>query len=410
MLRLLGVEDSHLAALVDGRPMDATESEAFLRMLFAAKRFDSVHLHRWIRKDVTMDDLLKQPEALRGEIVRLKGRILGLSVEKPAADLAARFEIPLYYRCDVRLEPSGVPAVVYSTAVPKAWFPGKELDEPISFVGFFIKTDGKIDGARQGVFVTSRVAWHTATTLGKLGMDMGLFDSITDHSRISATERECFYQLLAATGRAEMKRLDRLTPDDYSVAPLFNSPELQRGRLVALRGVARRITKIVVKDADIVERFGIDQYYEVAVFTDDSQGNPVIFCVGQLPAGMPRGERISEAVRIPAFFLKTWIFETAQLDQRMAATQDETGRKKKLRQVAPLLIGKSLHWYRAPMAEPRGVSGWVTGTLFLLALSGVWFALWRRNVSDRSYARETLARARDGDDRSPLDTSGFETD
>jgi len=409
MLRLLGVEDSHLSALVDGRPVDAEEGEAFLRMMFAAARFDTLHLHRWIRNEVTVDDLASQPSTWRGEIVRLQGRIVGLSVEQPATELATRFEIASFYRCSVRLQPSGVQAVVYSTVIPKAWSVGEDLDEPISFVGFFIKNASETNDDPQPVFVASRMAWHPTTTLGKLKMDVGLFDTITDRSRISAAERECFYQLLAAAGRADMKRFVRLTPDDFPVAPLFNSPELQRGRLVALRGVARRITKIIVDDADIVERFGIDHYYEVAVFSDDSQGNPVIFCLRQLPPGMPTGERISEAVRIPAFFLKTWTFETAQLNQTVTTADDEPRqRKKNLRQVAPLLIGKSLLWYTPPEPEVPGVSGWITGTLFLLALAGVWFGLWRRHVADRTYARGTLARARDLDSDSPLDTSGID--
>jgi len=408
MLRLLGVQDEHLTAFIDGQPADEDETEPLLRMLNAAGRFDTLRLHRGIRNDVTLEDLSAQPSTFRGEIVQLQGRLQKVQVEETPAELATRFELPKYYRCEVLLEPSQLLATVYAITVPHQWAEGAgDLDQPISFVGFFIKTASESEDDPQPVFVTRRLAWHPATTLGKLGMDVGLFDTVSDHSPIKASEREAFYQLLAAAGRAEIGQLDRLTQDDYSVEPLFNAPELQRGRLVGLSGVARRITKVVVDDPDIVERFGIDHYYEVGVFTDDSQGNPVIFCVRELPEGMPTGDRISEAVRIPAFFLKTWTFETAQLNQKAAEQAAEGQPRQRLKQVAPLLIGKSLHWQTAPVAAPPGISGWVAGSLFLLALAGVWFGAWRRHKADRTYAQGTLARAREPEE-STLDTSGFE--
>lgn len=408
MLRLLGVDDQHLTALVDGQPINSDETESLLRMMNAAKRFDTLRLHSGIRANLTVEDLTAQPPTFRGEIVQLQGRIVSVQAETPPAELATRFELPQYFRCQVLLEPSQVPAIVYATTVPKAWAAGEEhLDQPISFIGFFLKNAGQANDDPLPVFVTRRVAWHPDTTLGKLGMDVGLFDTISDHSRIKATEREAFYQLLAAAARAEMSQLDRLTRDDYPAAPLFNAPELQRGRLVGLSGVARRITKIVVEDPDIIERFGIDHYYEVALFTDDSQGNPLIVCVLELPEGMPIGDQISEAVRIPAFFLKTWTFETAQLNQQAAEQAGEGQPRKNLKQLAPLLIGKRLHWYTTPGTAPPGISGWVAGSLFLLALAGVWFGAWRRHKADRTYAQGTLARAREPDDE-VLDTNAIE--
>ncbi len=408
MLRLLGVDDQHLSAFVDGRPLAADENEALLRILFAANRFDSLHLHRGIRNDVSLDDLAAQPGTFRGEVFQLRGRVTRVEVEEPAAADATRFEMPQFYRCTVQLEPSDLQAIVYTTTVPSEWAAGADdLDEPVSFVGFFIKTVGEAVDMPQSVFVTSRLAWHPRTTLGNLGMDVGLFDTVTDRTGIKRAERECFYQMLSAAGRADTSRLDRLTQDDYPAAPLFNSPELQRGRLVGLRGVARRITKIIVEDPDIIERLGIDHYYEVAVFTDDSQGNPIIFCVRDLPEGMPVGDGISEVVRIPAFFLKAWTFETAQLHQQEATDADPSRQGQHLRQVAPLLMGKMPHWYVPPSDQVPGISGWVAGSLFLLALAGVWYGVWRRHVADKSYADGTLARAREPEDAT-LDTTAIE--
>ena len=82
-------------------------------------------------------------------------------------------------------------------------------------------------------------------------------------------ERECFYQMLAAVGRAKPGQLlreaeelldtasdERRRADDeaFSVVPLFNDVPGQRGRLVVLSGVARRVERIRVEDPDIRRR------------------------------------------------------------------------------------------------------------------------------------------------------------
>ncbi len=63
------------------------------------------------------------------------------------------------------------------------------------------------------------------------------------------------------------------------MVPLFNEPASQRGRLVLLSGSARDVLRVDVPDRDIQERFGIRHYYQVHLFTDDSQGNSLIICV-----------------------------------------------------------------------------------------------------------------------------------
>src|SRR5690606_19402810 len=109
-----------------------------------------------------------------------------------------------------------------------------------------------------------RLSWHPEGLLGDLGMDMGQFDFVQNRSPIQAEERECFYQLLAAAGRAKPQELFRLTDrppdDDYSVVPLFNEPEQQHGKLVALTGTARRAMLVKLheeQEAEIIQRFGI---------------------------------------------------------------------------------------------------------------------------------------------------------
>ncbi len=199
----------------------------------------------------------------------------------------------------------------------------------------FVKVGEKADGGASLVFAAPRLAWYPDDLLGRLGMDVGLLGGAEDPKSSgldTPAEREAFYQMLAAVGRAAPAELQRAAEKDlsqtpkkwlwtnpqgerqYSVVPLFNDPATQRGRLVELSGTARRIEEIRVTDPDLVTRFGIDHYYQVSLFTDDSQGNPVTFCLRQLPEGMPYGNlpRYGEAVRIAGFFFTTWSYPIAK--------------------------------------------------------------------------------------------------
>jgi hypothetical protein len=149
--------------------------------------------------------------------------------------------------------------------------------------------------------------------------------------------------------------------------------------------------RITVSDPDIVARFGIDHYYNLFVFTDDSQGNPLVFCVRELPQGMPTGdgERFGEYVRVAGFFLKTWAYRV----ERPAETTVPAGSPAAHFQLAPLLIGEQPVWYRSEKSAGSAIAGAIAGGLFVLALLGIWFAAWRYGRGDREFRRRTIAGA-----------------
>jgi hypothetical protein len=225
-----------------------------------------------------------------------------------------------------------------------------------------------------------RVAWHPGTLLGELGMDVGLLDEVRDRSALD--ERECFYQMLAAVDRAPAGRIERAGRENLAknrdllermarnrelgpqrraaveraltraqegaddVVPLFNEPADERGKLLVLPGEALRAVEIRVDDPDIVKRFGIDHYYEVEIVTVDSQNNPIVCCIVELPADMPLGQSIHENVRITGFFLKTWAFDTPKTAAAAARRQ----------QLAPLVIAKSIEVITPPTLAPPGAA------------------------------------------------------
>ena len=209
------------------------------------------------------------------------------------------------------------------------------------------------------------------SVLGTLGVDVGLLDGVRQRRPISGTEREPFYQVLDAAGRLganelvrfaghnlqsvkkfwsdEAQRLAALANESpttvnsadrqrlqmarevqsraaeglYSVAPLFNDPEQQVGELVAFDGTARRVARVDVGQhadgtaSDVARRFGIDHYYEIDLFTDDSQNNPIVFCVRELPPGFPIGNNLHEPVRIAGFFFKSWSFRSRRANWQL---------------------------------------------------------------------------------------------
>jgi hypothetical protein len=408
LLRRYGVDDSQFDRLRDGRPVGDDENELLLKVMFWLRSFSLASIERWARDDWTLAELVKQCEANRGQIFPLVGRVTLVEVRRPVPEVVDRFELERYYRAEFVLA-DGQPAVVFTRNVPKPWQEGAEVDARAGAKGMFLKLAGADRDRPVPVFVAPRIAWHPENLLGNLGMDVGLFDHVENRKGLTGHDREAFYQMLAAVGRAKpgqllrqadqelkeadqtLKRTDEDGNEYCSVVPLFNDAENQHGRLVVLSGTARRTVRIVVKDADVTERFGIKHYYEMAVFTDDSDGNPLVFCVRELPKGMPTGDgpRYGEHVRVAGFFFKTWGYRVQQADRSPQSGQGPGFR----RQLAPLLIGRQPTWYpqRAPVTSPMAAT--IAGGLFVLVLLGIWLAVWRYGRSDKQFHEQTIAKA-----------------
>ncbi|MBQ6826648.1 MAG: hypothetical protein IJO46_01430, partial [Thermoguttaceae bacterium] len=170
------------------------------------------------------------------------------------------------------------------------------------------------DGA---VALAARVGWFpTDAPLGRLGVDLSAFEGAlvypiraltaekdpTRRREIARTLRwtsadvRPFYETLAAV-RRDSRRAEKpiLTPNaDFSseakkIVALFNRPEDNQGRVVKLRGRVRRANLVLVDDPDVVAATGIDRYYQLYLFANDSQGWPLVLCVPELPDGLKTG-------------------------------------------------------------------------------------------------------------------------
>ncbi|MBI1903463.1 MAG: hypothetical protein HYS13_20360 [Planctomycetia bacterium] len=421
LLKLLRVDDSHFAALEDGRPMHPDEQEALLKILFAASRFDALDIRQFLHPKLDLAELHRAPAELRGEIYLLSGFARKVTYEKLAPEVAERFDMEGYYRCEMTLGDTDIPVAVYSRRSPKAWKLNTTLAERASAEGFFLKLEGEAGGPLRPAFVARRLAWHPGGPLGDAGMDMGLWDDVASRGALRADDTECFYRLLhemrklpanqlhrfamtelpqryreAAALSADYARLAELpsAQREFHLKPLLENPRPFQGKLVVFEGIARRATRIAIEDPDIAQRFGFKEYWELEVFCDQparfGRGEkekvvgsyPIVCCVRELPSGMPWGPDIGEKVRVSGAFFKLWSYrsEAAQIDPRLKRHQD-----------APLILASGVLW--APAEESQTpYAGLLGGALFVGAgLLFVWGA-WRYSRGDRRFRQKVLQR------------------
>ena len=239
---------------------------------------------------------------------------------------------------------------------------------------------------------------ESSAWLGNLGFDVRLFDQVPvsriideelakhdeDTNRLmfkfTEADYEPFYSLLRAISETppgwleeEAKKLHARTP--FRVTDLFNRPAETRGKPVLLHGFVKRIRLIPVADTESL--FGIDQYYQMELFTVQSRGNPIVVCVRSLPEGMPVGSSndFSELVTVAAVPYKLWIYET-----------------QKGPHYAPVLVGRSPVWHPKLTRKhpPELVTVFSTTVFFTLIL--LWFAC--RSWSRRNRKRRATPRPR----------------
>jgi hypothetical protein len=421
LLRRHGVDDSYFEGLADGRPVSDSETATLLKVMFWMRDFRLLDLGRWARGKLNLTQLVADPEADRGQLFLLSGRVGRVELRRPSPEAAQRLQLQEYYRCEFILDGGQQPAVIFAAKVPSQWQENKPIDERAKTFGLFLKLAGKDRRRPMPVFVARHVAWYPPTLLGSLGMDVALLDDVVDRTGLGRSrrvdehevlragrEREAFYAMLDAVGRAKpgqllreadtqlkqadekLQRTDDQGNPQFSVVPLFMDAAKQRGRLVALSGRARRVVRIRVEDQDIVARFRLDHYYEISFFTDDSEGNPLVCCVRELPQGMPTGDSpdYSENIRVAGFFFKLWSYPTPKPED---APEIPRGGGV-FRQPAPLLIGLQAVWYPQRPRATSPIAGVIAGGLFLLALLGVWLALWQSGRSDKRFHDQTIAK------------------
>lgn len=430
----------------DSASLSAEEMQPIARLMYQLQRVPPVDVQRWSRTGDDARAALADVDAHRGELVSLAGQII--RVDRQTLDQAQADDAPdkNLLRCTLRID-QRLDVFVLTSRVPSAWPIGQAIDYRAACHAMPLKQI--VDGDRQTPLVlAAHLAWYPPTLLGDLGMDASLFENVQNRKPIRAEEREAFYQMLSAVGRAdpakteqvaesEIRRLQQELPKRIrqatsaesrtllehalqraeqgtsDVVGLFNQPESQHGQLKLLEGICRRAIEIHVDDSDIVQRFGIRKYFEIELFTSDAQSNPITVCTLSLPKQLPRGDNLYERVRLAGFFFKTWSYPLTSIAD--APNPRRSGQSKN--QLAPLLIAPRVTWLSsapAPSTFSATVAvlliGLISVALFYTAtrlFRGRRGALARLDSStgiDDSSARSALARLESSNEQTPDST------
>ena len=440
MLDLYGIDASQLATFNDGEALGPQDEEAIVRLLYQMARFPLNDIARWAKPPAELPAFESEPLRQHGNVFRIQARATRYVRVDLLPEVAERFEFEHYFIVDAELSEGLGKAAICTRAIPASWRGNNELDEPISALAFLLKVTSREKTTPAFAFAAHRVAWHprvasesrgispSTTYLASQGMDVGLFDAVrrTNKKPMSPADRECFYQLFAAVNHAHRSELKSQGDPAIDLAALLQKSSQQHGRLMMVRGTARRAMAVRVDDDDIRERFGIEQYYQLDIFIPlrdqevrighDEHGDaktftnsyPVTVCVLDLPPDLPASPDLREEVAIPAAFFKLWAYHS----------QFVSSVEKDHLQVSPMFIGAMpVVVDLTPKTNPY-VSFAVAGG-FALVLAGLWFALWRSGRSDSRFSQTVLKRqhelqpgeslddaelaARDGPDFSNLD-------
>ena len=282
---------------------------------------------------------------------------------------------------------------------PVAWPRWQAIDEPAEVIGLPMTTGAGPEPAASGgeaawpaaphdlLVAATAVVWHPDTMLGRLGMNYGLFDTIVDDRKLEPGDTAAFWAAMAAAVRSNPAEIARAAGGKTDMITLIDPARkwfaAHRGEPVVIKGVARRATRIAIDDPARRAAVGDDHYWELEVFTDTptikvndriQDRYPIVCCVAKLPTGMPRGESMSERVRVPGFGFKRYSYPLK--DALLSSSQGD--RKIKGERISTaLVIAPTAEWRRS--ASSAGVSDLLfavfAGILGLIAAAfaaGVW--------------------------------------
>ncbi|QDT00034.1 hypothetical protein [Adhaeretor mobilis] len=416
-----------------------SRTELATQILYWFERFDASQHKNW--EIPQPGESIKDWIAHRGELVEITGLVVSarqLTSDQP------------WYSLVVQSDAFPFPAAILTRKIPGAWSRSEDssLAQPISCRGVILGNQDVGDKPAL-VLLADHVAWHPQGNvpagwleLAKLGYDVSLLDEVrhaqpfvtkqvseeavafraalkavaaSDHKSLSSLakqvlkERQTEWRKLAKLKQVELKEqaTNRGTPEESkllkreygvalaalergeqglsSVAPLFLTPQEETGRLVLLEGTARRAVKIVLTEGD----GQTGDYYEVDLFTTDSQNLPITCCVARLPNGFPEGDSIRAPVRVAGFFFKKWRYRSRKPEEPSPREHSPRGSPQGQRaDFSPIVIGPTVQWVQPQTPASNKSWGVFAGVGFLVLMALLW--VWLTKIS----RRDRIARNR----------------
>lgn len=386
-------------SLHEGTPESAKRRAAALAILAIPERL--------LADDVLLDRVEK------GDVKTLHGTLQALDDVALSPIEGDRVGVEAVRRAVVALDGGGV-AAFYLTKTPSFVAPSSFFDRPrdatetpgigerVAALGIDFGTEADDVAA----FLATRLEWRPESApLGRAGVDLAAFESVPVYRydaletaksreerrrvaramRWTTEDRRAFYGALA--GYADPRSAPKDARAPVGVVSLFNTPERSQGARASLAGWVRRVNMILISDPEVKAATGLDRYYQLFLFTNESQGWPVVLCVPTLPDGLEPGggAEYRREIEFDGFFYKTWAYKSSAKDSTTPeeVADDEAEDQKAVRRWtrAPVLIGrvtsvKPLEDSPAPPWSPTEIFA----TFAVLACA--WIAL-RRVVASR---------------------------
>ncbi len=306
------------------------------------------------------------------------------------------------WRCSIKKTDQELPVMVYTVFMPefeinrqgRSFF--SDVETPMkSGIGEIV--GGSVlpvtISEKEKCFVLLRLGWYPKqSVLGILKVNATVFDrvpvypvhalarlqsrnqnkeeidkqrqEILQSLRFTEKDREMVYELLSAVARLPKGQWDHFihavsSPSasdsnskkeaSCSIVELFNRPEQYQGELFRIYGHVRRVLYIPINDPEIVKRYGLDHYYQLYLYTTESQGYPLVISVPKIPKDMPIGSNkgYRENIAVTALFCKSWAYKTERIP--LASTNGKESEiidnkpDKWIR--APFFIGSEVQWF-----------------------------------------------------------------
>lgn len=171
------------------------------------------------------------------------------------------------------------------------------------------------------------------------GVKPALLAEVRDHTVFRAAESAAWFHLLGVLNEADEAALEKASLGPVGFVQLYEQPDTYRGKLMTLKGVARRALDFQAP----ANEYGIEKYHQIWLQPDGGPDSPIVIYALDLPASFPssripgsnKPRDIYEPIEVTGFFYKNWAYGTG--------TQILS---------APLLAAKTVQWKPPVVAEP----------------------------------------------------------
>lgn len=148
---------------------------------------------------------------------------------------------------------------------------------------------------------TSRLADETEKE-PLAGMDESVLAVVEDRTPLFHKEAPAVKMLVELLQETPAEKLQKACLGRVLFAQYTQQPDVYRGKLILLRGVAVSAGEEKVFDKDL----GLEKWYPVWMLPEDCPNEPIVVYCLELPENFPTGEDIRQKVSFNAFFLKMW--------------------------------------------------------------------------------------------------------